>query len=116
MHELSIAMSIADLALDEARKANALKIKEIEIEVGEWAGVDCDSLMFSLDAILKSEPSLKETVVNLHKLQPIMHCDGCGQNFKPDVQYIMQCPNCDSEQITLLQGRELSLKSLLIDD
>ena len=116
MHELSIAMSIADLVLNEARKANARQVKEIEIEVGEWAGVDCDALMFSLDAVLKSDSILRNTKVNLNKTQPLMHCNDCKKDFKPLVQYMRQCTNCNSDKLTLLQGRELSLKSLLIDD
>ena len=116
MHELSIAMSIADLVLDEAGKANAQQIKEIEIEVGEWAGVVCDALMFSLDAVLKSEAILNDTKVILNKIQPLMHCSNCGLDFKPLIQYTRQCANCNSDKLMLLQGRELSLKSLLIDD
>lgn len=116
MHELSIAMSIADLALDEAAKVHAKTIKELDIEVGEWAGVDCSALLFSLEAVLKTYAILKETKINLLKLSPLMHCAGCGTDFKPSVQYIRECDHCGSPEIELLQGRELSLKSLLIDD
>ena len=116
MHELSIAMSIADLALDEASKAKAKRIKEIDIEVGERAGVDCDALLFSLDAVLKSDVILKDTKVNLIKHPPLMHCNSCNSDFKPSVQYIRQCEKCGAADIQLLHGRELSLKSLIIDD
>ena len=116
MHELSIAMSIAELALDEARNAKAQDIKEIDLEVGEWAGVDCDALLFSLDAVLKSYSQLQNTKVNLHKLTACMHCRDCGVEFHPKVQYVRQCQSCQSENIQLISGRELSLKSLLIDD
>lgn len=116
MHELSIAMSIADLAIDEARKADAKQIKELEIEVGEWAGVDCDALLFSLEAVLKSNAVLRDTKVSFIKHAPSMHCLSCNSDFKPSTQYTKQCANCGSDTTQLIHGRELSLKSLLIDD
>ena len=44
MHEFSIAMNIVDIATDYARKENVSVVKEIEIEVGELAGVVMDAL------------------------------------------------------------------------
>ncbi len=116
MHELSIAMSIADLALDEARKADAKQVKELEIEVGEWAGVDSESLLFSLDAVMKSNPVLCYAKVTLHKYPPLMHCSCCHSDFRPKAQYIRLCALCGAEDVELLHGRELSLKSLIVDD
>ncbi len=116
MHELSVAMSIADLALDEARKAEAKQIKELEVEIGEWAGVDSEGLLFSLDAVLKSNPVLRHTKVTLRKHSPLMHCGSCHSDFRPKAPYIRQCERCGAENVELLHGRELSLKSLTIDD
>ena len=40
MHELSIALSIINLAIKEAEKSNATRVSELELEIGEMAGVN----------------------------------------------------------------------------
>ena len=47
MHELSIALSIVELAAKEAHKENAKEVKEIELEIGEMAGIDTDKTQFA---------------------------------------------------------------------
>ncbi len=116
MHELSIAMSIAELALAEAQKAKAVKVKEIEVEVGDWSGVDYDALQFSLTAVLNAEAVLKETKLNMIRRTPVMHCKECNCDFTPTAMYITQCETCGGEAIELKQGKELSLLSLIIED
>ena len=59
MHELSIALSILDLVALEAIKQKAHEVKEIELEVGHWAGVDISALSFSMRAV--SAPGLATT-------------------------------------------------------
>jgi Zn finger protein HypA/HybF (possibly regulating hydrogenase expression) len=44
MHELSIALSIVELAANEAHKENATEVYEIELEIGEMAGIDPEAL------------------------------------------------------------------------
>ncbi len=116
MHELSIAMSIAELVLGEAEKAKAVKVKEIEIEIGDWSGVDHEALLFSLTAVLKSEAVLKDTIANVIRRKPIMHCNSCRTDFTPPNMYTIKCENCGADTIELKQGKELSLLSLIIED
>ena len=44
MHELSIALSIINLATKEAEKSNAARVSELELEIGEMAGVNIEAL------------------------------------------------------------------------
>lgn len=116
MHELSIAMSIVDIAQEEAQTLNATEVIDIDIEVGHWAGVDCDALLFSLDAAKQYSALLKKSRVNLIRKEPLMYCEGCHKEFRPEVQYTTNCLLCNSEKIKLIQGRELSIISLNIKD
>lgn len=116
MHELSIAMSIVDLALEEAKRENAKKITEIEIEIGVWAGVDSEALLFSLDATKQYSDMLKDCRIRFIKREPLMHCYGCNREFTPAVQYTDSCSICNSTHIELIQGRELSLSSISVKE
>lgn len=109
MHELSIAMSIADLV----REAIAGEIpEEIELEIGELAGIEIDSLLFSLDAVLKHDfPG--DIRVTVNRIAPLSACTVCGAEFVPENIY-SPCPCCQSHRVTFKQGRELRLKSVVV--
>ena len=51
MHELSIVMSIVDLANKEATKHQASAIEEIELDIGCLSGIDMDSFDFAWQSV-----------------------------------------------------------------
>ena len=61
MHELSIVMSILDIAETEAQKANVDKIEEIELEIGQLNTIEIDAFNFAW------EQGLKGTILNQTK-------------------------------------------------
>ena len=54
MHELSIALSIINLAIKEAEKSNATRVSELELEIGEMAGVNIEALEFSMSIAMQN--------------------------------------------------------------
>jgi hydrogenase nickel incorporation protein HypA/HybF len=50
MHELSIAMSIADAAAEEARSYTGTRVCAVHLRLGDLSGVVKDALLFSWDA------------------------------------------------------------------
>lgn len=47
MHELSIAMSIVEIACDEAERQGGAPVEEVHLKLGTDSGVAPDALMFS---------------------------------------------------------------------
>ena len=47
MHELSIVMSIVEIAQQQAYNANATVIDEIELDIGTMSGIEMDALEFA---------------------------------------------------------------------
>ncbi len=113
MHELSIALSILDLVALEAIKQKAREVKEIELEVGSLAGVDISALTFSMKAAQRYSP-FEKAQVNIVEVEPLSRCKICGQEFAPSHQFGV-CPHCHSVETELLHGRELRLKSILVE-
>jgi hydrogenase nickel incorporation protein HypA/HybF len=113
MHELSIALSIIDIAKDEAQKAKATLVKEVEIDVGSLAGIEFESLEFSFSAVTKNT-ELENTTFLINRIIARSECRDChiyfeaGHLFEP-------CPNCKGFNTILLQGKELKVKSILIE-
>lgn len=113
MHELSIAMSIVDIASDHARKDNADRVKEIEIEVGSLSGVVVEALNFAMEAAIKNSicDNAEWKIIEI----PAMAI--CSQTKKkyPVNDLYSQCPYCGKYGHELILGRELRVKSLLVE-
>jgi hydrogenase nickel incorporation protein HypA/HybF len=113
MHELSIALSIVELAEEEARKANAAVITKVEVEIGTMAGVETDALLFAWDSAIQGTMASNAELV-LHSIQAEAHCLDCGTDF-PAENFFVECPQCKSFRYQITRGKELRVSSLLVD-
>ncbi len=113
MHEFSIAMDIVDIATSYSRKEKANVVKEVEIEVGQLSGVVVEALEFSLEAAVKGT-MLENARMNLIFIPGKARCTNCAQEYETDTVY-MPCPACQTGAPDIFQGRELRVKSLIID-
>jgi len=112
MHELSIALSIIELAEEEANKAGSPEINELELEVGLLAGVDFDALEFALEMSKKST-LIEHAAISINKIQGKFRCKECDISFTTD-DLISPCPSCKNYHLELIQGNELRIKSLTV--
>jgi hydrogenase nickel incorporation protein HypA/HybF len=113
MHEMSIALSIIDIVKDYAEKENAKEVKEIELEVGTLSGIEFEALEFALTVSLKNT-LIENSKININKIQAKSVCLDCENEF--DALHLFDnCPKCSSNNTKLIKGKELQVKSLLID-
>ncbi len=109
MHEMSIAMSIVEIAEETAREANADKVFKVNVDIGELSGVMSDSVLFCYEACATSEiVAGSELVVN--SIEAVASCPSCENSFSPKDRYFL-CPGCGGPA-GLLQGEELSVRSV----
>lgn len=112
MHELSIAMSIVDIAEQEVKKNNAAEVVEIELEIGKLSGIEPYALDFAWDqAILKTV--LEHAKRKTRYIEARAQCQDCGNEFEID-NYYDECPSCQSYMKELISGKELRVKSLTV--
>lgn len=112
MHEMSIAMSILDIAVEQARAAGAREINAVEIEVGDLAGVELHSLRFCFEAARRDIAPKAELIV--HEIPGRGRCSGCGAEADMDFAWAI-CDSCGQAGLEVLQGRELRVRSLNVD-
>ena len=112
MHEMSLAMNILEIAAEQARAADARVINRIEIEVGELAGVELESLRFCFTAARRGPAAAAELVV--HEIEGRARCADCGAEPKLEMPVAL-CPACGSLGLEILQGSELRVRSLNVD-
>jgi hydrogenase nickel incorporation protein HypA/HybF len=113
MHEMSIASSIVEIAESEAKKANAMIISEIELDIGTISGIELDALDFAFKA-LKPKSMLKDAEIKINIIQAKAKCEDCKTEFDTENVYTL-CPKCNSYKTSILQGKEMKVKSILVD-
>jgi hydrogenase nickel incorporation protein HypA/HybF len=113
MHELSIVMNIIDIATREAEKANAGRIEEIELEIGELSTVEMGAFDFAWKQAVKNT-KLENASRVIHRLEGRGRCLICAAEF-PIEQLYDPCPHCGRNQIEVLHGKELRVKSLVVN-
>jgi hydrogenase nickel incorporation protein HypA/HybF len=53
MHEMGIASSVLDAVGKEVRRYPGRRASKVGLRIGEFAGVDCESLRFCFEALVK---------------------------------------------------------------
>ena len=113
MHELSIAMSIVELAEEYAGKESAGKVTALEIEVGDFSGVVMDALDFAMEEAVKG--SLCEGATwKIIPIPSLARCRACGHTYQPESLY-QSCPVCGEYGFEILHGEELRLRSIMVE-
>lgn len=112
MHELSIIQSIVEIAEEQVRSREASKVDEIELEIGQLAGVEWSALDFAWEVGVQHSV-LAEAQRIIYKIKGEAKCAECGTAFEMQNLYD-NCPRCQSYFNTILKGKELRVKALTL--
>lgn len=114
MHEMGITQGILEASIDAAEKAGATKITQIDISIGELTEIVEFALQFAFEALTPGTMAEGATLVVTH-VGARSRCNDCGVEYEHD-RFQMVCPECDSFNVVLLQGREMQIDSIETDD
>jgi hydrogenase nickel incorporation protein HypA/HybF len=113
MHEMGIATSVLDGAQNEAKRHPGSKLLKVGLRIGEWSGVDPDSLRFCFEALVmgcEDAPTLE-----IDFLARQNRCPACGTVFAlKDFQ--IDCPNCGAVTTEPVSGNELELAYVELEE
>lgn len=113
MHEMSIALSIIDLAAEQAKKADASKIVEIELDIGTLSGIEIEALNFAMEIAVK-DSVLESAEIKINRIEAVSECLECGHIFESE-GFISHCPECKEMNTRVFKGKEMQVKSLLVE-
>jgi len=111
---MSLAMGIVDLVTGQAKEAAAQKINLVELEVGRLAGVMVEALTFCFEAAARDTPA-QGAQLEIVEVEGRARCLACETVFAAD-SLVMQCPKCGSYATDIVQGKELRVLSLIVDE
>jgi hydrogenase nickel incorporation protein HypA/HybF len=114
MHELSIAMSIVDAALEEAARRGA-QVSAVHLRLGALSGVVKDALLFSYEVACQDTP-LQGSQLVVEDVPVIVFCLQCQKEQRLHSVQLFACPDCGSPTMDVRQGKELEVFALEIVD
>ncbi len=113
MHELSIATNIVEIVKEYTDKEKASSVNEITIEVGIVSGIVVHALEFALEEAVK-DTVLQNAKINILEISGKAKCNKCSHIFEINEIYT-QCPKCLDFNSDIIQGKELKVKSIIIE-
>ncbi|MGE0887330.1 MAG: hydrogenase maturation nickel metallochaperone HypA [Blastocatellales bacterium] len=114
MHELSIAMSIVEMATEELARNGGRQVNAVHLKLGHLSGVVKDALLFSY-SVACDGTALAGSQLLIEESPVVVHCPLCRREQTLDSFQHFRCPVCGSPTTEVLRGRELEVTALEIE-
>jgi hydrogenase nickel incorporation protein HypA/HybF len=114
MHELSIAMGIVEAAVDEAKQRN-VQVSAVHLRLGALSGVVKDALLFSYEVACQDTP-LEGSRLLIEEVPVAVFCPQCKEKRVLESVQLFACPECGSPTRDVLQGKELEVFALEVEE
>jgi hydrogenase nickel incorporation protein HypA/HybF len=114
MHELSIAMSIIEVAEEEANR-RGVQVEAIHLKLGALSGVVKDALLSCYEMVCEGT-SLQGSRLVVEDVPVVIFCPKCRAERPLSSIQLFCCPECDTPCSELVHGKELEVVALEIKE
>jgi hydrogenase nickel incorporation protein HypA/HybF len=114
MHELSIAMSIVDAAMEESQR-RGVQVSAVHLRLGALSGVVKDALLFSYEVACQ-DTALQGSQLIVEDVPVIVYCSQCQKERMLESVLLFQCPECGTPTMDIRQGKELEVFALEVQE
>jgi hydrogenase nickel incorporation protein HypA/HybF len=115
MHELSIAMSIIDMAQEEAERHGGAQVQAVHLKLGRLTGVAKEALLSSYGMACEATP-LEGSQLLIEEVPVEVFCPKCNASRRVDSIQWFCCPECGTATPNVLRGKELEVVALEIKE
>lgn len=113
MHELSIALSILEMAAEEAEQRGGVQVTGIHMKLGPLSGVVKEALLSAYE-IARESSSLPEAQLVIEETPLRAHCPTCRTTRAVVSVQRLCCIECGTPTPQVVSGRELEVVALEI--
>ena len=113
MHELSIAMSIVDMAEEESGRLGGGRISAVHLKLGALSGVVKVALLSSFELACENTALAGSTLV-IEDVPIVVYCPRCQARRPVESVQCFSCAHCGEPVADVLEGRELMVTALEI--
>jgi hydrogenase nickel incorporation protein HypA/HybF len=114
MHELSIAMSIIEVAQEESERRN-VQITAVHLRLGALSGVVKDALLGSFEMACEDTP-LSGARLIIEDVPVLINCRSCQAHRPISSVQLFCCAECGTPSAEVVQGKELEVVALEIEE
>lgn len=112
MHEAAIVESLLRQVVQKAPPR--VEVHRVHIRVGRLTNISPDALNFYFEALRSDSLSPQsELIINQPPLS--VCCENCGRKQEFD-EWTWECPLCESGPLIFLNGSELELEAIEVED
>jgi len=113
MHELSVTESLLKIAVEHAEKAQAKRVTDLHIVIGELASMVDDSIQFYWEIIAK-DTIAEQARLHFQRVPAELQCNSCSEKYHPTDRELA-CPKCNGVNTKIIAGEEFRLESIDVD-
>ncbi len=110
MHELKIAEELVDIILNVAQSEKLKKVTKVKIQFGKMIMIVPDVFCFVFESAIKNT-LVQNAKLNLEILPVKFACKKCKEESEIE-DLLFVCPYCGSNDLELIQGREIFIESI----
>jgi hydrogenase nickel incorporation protein HypA/HybF len=113
MHELVVTENILEIALKHAKQAEAKKVTDIHLVIGDLSSLIDDSVSFYWD-IITEDTICHQSKLHFKRIPAELECMDCGNTYSIKGG-LSPCPTCGSAKVKVIHGEEFWLDSIEIE-
>jgi hydrogenase nickel incorporation protein HypA/HybF len=114
MHELSIAISIVELAEEEAER-RGVQVHVVHVKLGALSGVMKEALLSCYEMACENTP-LQGSCLLVEDVPVVIFCSHCQARRPLSSLQLFCCPECGNPSSEIVQGKELEVVALEIQE
>jgi hydrogenase nickel incorporation protein HypA/HybF len=115
MHELSIALSMIEMATEEAERRGGAKVSALHVKLGPLSGVVKDALLFSYE-VASNGTMLEGSQLEIEDVPVVIYCSECHEERRLESIQRFCCPVCGTLSSEVVRGRELEFVAMEIEE
>jgi hydrogenase nickel incorporation protein HypA/HybF len=115
VHELSIALSLVELAAEKAAALGDVRVEALHLRLGARSGVVKDSLLFCFELAAQGT-TLEGARLEIEDVPIAALCPRCEVEREPAAPWSLSCPVCETPLPAILRGNELELAALEVEE
>ena len=115
MHEMSYIARMVELAIDIAKESNDEKIKSIIVQIGKTSGV-MPYYMYKYYPEAVRGTILEGAELVCEEVDVKALCEECGAEYFPLRENNYLCPKCGGRKAHIIEGKGVTLKSIVVED
>lgn len=101
------------IAVEHAEKANARRVTDLHIVIGDLASMVDDSIQFYWDIIAR-DTIAEQATLHFRRLPAQLQCNTCSEKYQPTEKELI-CPNCHGIGAKIISGEEFFLESIDVE-